>query len=187
MNTATITYAPEIRTAEFMDWLKASVNRYARPDVACGRIQEEDIDDILQDAYVHFMAKAGQYEPSKGSWNTWRNKVLRYFYFDQKDRLTRHFYDGRQSGADDETDVLANVMSSSRSDAAVRTEEYVAVIRMAFRSLTVSERKVAEMKFSGYDKLEIMDRLGMTGGSVDRHWCCAKGKIEKFIEDYYLA
>lgn len=184
---ANFSNTPEIRTVEFMNWLQSSVSRYARPDIASGRIQKDDVDDIRQDAYVHFMGKINQYDPSKGSWNCWRSKVLRCFYLDQKKKLAHHFYDDRLSCYydDSESEVLSNCTSTSRTDAAVRTEEYAAIINKAFHVLTASERKVAEMKYSGYDKSEIKERLGMTGGSVDRHWCCAKSKIDSFVAAYY--
>lgn len=177
----------KIQTVEFLTWLESSVNRYAMPDVRSGRIQMEDVEDIFQDAYVHFQEKVGHFDESRGNWCCWRGTVLKRFYLDAKAKLGRRYYDGRLSDNEAEERVLFSAMSSLRADSAVRVEDYVSAVEKGFGTLTSSEKQVAELKMSGYDKSEIMERLGMSGASVDRHWCCAKAKLDQFLANYYFA
>jgi len=144
-------------------------DRYARPVyvVAAYMLGRAEAEEAIQELFLRLWRKAEQFDPSRGSFNTWFMAISRHHL---RDQLRRRSHQQRLVAAEQIDQVLIEVV-----DPTVDVEQEVwhrqrgAALLNALRSLPDEQRRAIVLAyFGGFSQTTIAERLGWPLGTVKK-------------------
>jgi RNA polymerase sigma factor (sigma-70 family) len=123
-------------------------------------VRSEDIaEEVLQDAFLKYWNRFGEYDAEKGKLFTWLVNIARNMAID-KIRSKEYKQDGK-------TDALTQNGSISDTAYAERNKPELIGVREMINVLSAEQKELLElMYFKGYTQLEISEEYGIPLGTV---------------------
>jgi RNA polymerase sigma factor (sigma-70 family) len=123
-------------------------------------VKSEDIaEEILQDAFLKYWNRFGEYDAEKGKLFTWLVNIARNLAID-KIRSKEYKQDGK-------TDPLLQNVSISDTSYAERNKPELIGVREMINVLSAEQKELLElMYFKGYTQAEISEEYGIPLGTV---------------------
>lgn len=145
----------------------ALYDRYARQVfvVAAHSLGHDDAEEVVQDAFLRLWRKAGQFNPSRGSFAAWFMTIARHCVFDELKRRR-----SAVAAAEQVDEVLASAPDPAPGpdEEALLTDQRIDVLAAVRRLPDEQRRALVLAYFGGLSQSAIAELLGVPLGTVKK-------------------
>ena len=158
-------------------------DRYARPvyTLAAYMLGTGEAEEAAQELFLRLWHKAGQFDPSRGSFNAWFMAISRYHL---RDRLRRRSQQQRLVAAEQIDQLLVEVADPTVDvEKEVWQRERGDALLSALKNLPAEQRRVIVLAyFGGFSQSALAEYLGWPLGTVKKRIRLGLQKLRAFLD-----